>query len=69
MSEILKGRDAIAEFFGWSLAKFHRYKRELKAAGVIFRMRVGSPPKLTWCASRTTLLTWLNAKAEKGECL
>lgn len=41
-SDIIIGRDAIEEAFGFPLHEYHW--RELRDAGILFKKRFGSPP-------------------------
>ena len=60
---------AIANFFNCSERKIRSYKDELLAAGVIFYMYLGSPPRKTVCAFPSKLRNWAGLKGQRGEII
>lgn len=62
-------KDDILRVLKWKARKFEVHKRELAAAGVIYKQRFGAPPIKKWMAFESDLRAWIRAKAARGELL
>ena len=66
MSERVEGLKNIAKFYGWSLAKLKRRKKEMLKSGAIYIDLIGSPPRRTHCAFTTQLIAYQVKRSKKN---
>ena len=66
MSNRIEGLKNIATFFGWSLAKLKRRKAEMLKSGAIYIDNMGRPPRKTYCAFTSQLISYQIKKSKKN---
>ena len=64
---LLCGLGKIADFLQWSEKTLSKRKPELCAAGIIFQMNRGRPPRKTYCAWESSIKIWTVRKGMRGE--
>lgn len=69
MPELIIGRKAIADYIGITPGKLDHLMPELKAAGLIVRVKLGRPWRWRIAMSRSAFAAWLALKASKGETI
>jgi len=62
MSELLVGLEEIARYLRCSVQSLKNQSKDLQAAGVLFQMWRGRPPKLMVCSTTDRLQAWLLAR-------
>jgi hypothetical protein len=63
----IEGLKNIAAFFGWGMTKLKRRKKELLKAGAIYIDLIGSPPRKTYCAFTSQLVSYQVKKSKKND--
>jgi len=67
MPERIEGLKNIAAFFGWSLTKIKRRKKEMLKSGAVYYDFVGRPPRKTCCAFTSQLISYQVKKSKKND--
>ena len=66
MPNRIEGLQNIATFFGWSLAKLKRRKKEMLKSGIVYMDLIGRPPRKTYCAFTSQLISYQIKKSKKN---
>lgn len=67
--DLLQGLEEIACYMHWSMSKMKRMVPELRESAVLFKFRMGSPPRPVYCTFITLLQRWCILKTIERETL